>query len=82
LTYTYRDEDIQGLDEMTLTIASWDPISGAAVPLPTTVDAVNNTLQALITHFSSYAITGNEIVPASVENWSLYDSDEGRREGE
>jgi hypothetical protein len=82
LTYTYRDEDILGLDELTLKIAAWDPVSGAAVILPTTVDAVNNTLESLITHFSSYAIKGNKIVPASVENWGLYDMEGNRGEGD
>jgi hypothetical protein len=73
LTYTYRDEDIQGLDEATLKIARYDPVSATTVILAITVDADNNTLEAFVTHFSSFAIKGDKILPSSVDNWALHE---------
>lgn len=79
LTYTYRDADIVGLDENTLKIAYYDATIGSVTPLLTTVDTVNNTLEAMISHFSSTAIIGDPIPgPSAVDNWNLYDqSDDG-----
>jgi hypothetical protein len=71
LTYSYRDEDIPGLDEATLKIARYDPVSATTVILATTVDADNNTLEAFVTHFSSFAIKGDKTLPSSVDNWAL-----------
>ncbi len=70
LTYTYRDEDVAGLDEGSLQLGYYDASIGDVTSLATTVDPNNNTLEAIIDHFSSFAIKG--IGPSSNKNWDLY----------
>ena len=70
LAYTYRDEDVVGLDEGSLQLGYYDATIGDVSPLATIVDMDNNTLESVITHFSSFAIKG--IGPSSVDNAFLY----------
>lgn len=83
LTYPYRDEDILGLDELTLSLQFYSPVSGASVPIPTTIDAENNILEGFITAFpggpakgisatTGISIVGEELPgPSTIENWNL-----------
>ncbi|PIN91363.1 hypothetical protein COU57_00965 [Candidatus Pacearchaeota archaeon CG10_big_fil_rev_8_21_14_0_10_32_14] len=74
ITYTYRDEDIVGLNENTLKISYYDASIGSASTIETLVDPVNNTLEGYISHFSETAIKGTPLPgPSAVENWNLYE---------
>jgi RHS repeat-associated protein/uncharacterized repeat protein (TIGR01451 family) len=62
VTVTYSDAEVQGLLEEELRLVSWDEKVGAWVPITTTVDMANKRLTAQLSHFSVYAIEGEEDV--------------------
>jgi PKD repeat protein len=56
LTIRYTDTAIQGLDESQLTLHYWDETQHLWLAIPTTVDADNNTLTALLDHLTTFAV--------------------------
>ena len=60
LTFTYTDDQIEDLDESSLTVYRWDETASEWVALTSTVDAVNNTVTATTTEFSEFALMGEE----------------------
>ncbi|MBM3260910.1 hypothetical protein FJY93_00660 [Candidatus Kaiserbacteria bacterium] len=61
ITVPYNESDIpSGRSESDLQLGVWNDATAAYDILPTTVDAVNNTLTATVSHFSDFA----PIVPA------------------
>ncbi len=58
ITLAYNPADIpQGTDESTLVIALWDTAAGEWIPLDgCTVNRVNKTISAQVSHFSKYTI--------------------------
>ena len=57
ITVPYEESDVTALggDESKLVLASWSEDKQEWEPLSTTVDATNNTLTAIATHFSIFA---------------------------
>lgn len=62
LTFTYTDDQVSDLDESTLTIYYWDSDTSEWVALESTVDSDNNTVTADTTHFTEFALMGEEEV--------------------
>jgi hypothetical protein len=60
ITITYTDDQIEGLDEDTLTISYWDETNEEWVELETTIDTTTNTLTVVINHFTYFAVIGQE----------------------
>jgi len=68
LTFTYNPEDLpEGITEDSLVLAFYD--GTAWVELECVVDTENNTITALVSHFTEFAIIGKipVVVPAVVE---------------
>lgn len=62
LSFTYTDEQIEGLDEASLKIYYWDDIQNQWITLENSkVDMDNNTVIASIDHFTLFALMGSEI---------------------
>ena len=72
LVMEYRERDVQNRDEDSLQISIYDPMTGDAIPIPTTTDPANNTLTAEIVDFTVYGVMGEEIIPTPVEDWEIY----------
>jgi len=62
LTFTYTDEQIEGLDEETLTVNYWDEDFLEWIALPTVVDRENNIVTATTTHFTYYIVMADIII--------------------
>lgn len=56
LTFAYSDADIAGLEESALIVTWYDTSRRCWVPLPSSVDAVNNTITVAVSHFSLFQI--------------------------
>ncbi|MBN2407127.1 MAG: T9SS type A sorting domain-containing protein [Elusimicrobia bacterium] len=52
----YRSEDIEGLDEAKLRICRYDDSNSRWIPLPTTVYASRNYMEATIDHLSQFGV--------------------------
>jgi hypothetical protein len=66
LTLSYDPAALpEGADETKLSIAYYDESAGAWVILDCTVDTVNHTVTALITHFTTFAVIGPAAALAS-----------------
>lgn len=66
LTWSYDPADIpEGIAEDTLVIAYYDETAGEWVELECVVDAENNTITALVSHFTTFAIVSS--IPPSEE---------------
>ncbi len=62
LTFTYTDEQIEGLDEASLKIYYWDKDQNQWVALENSeVNRDDNTVSASIDHFTLFALMGSEI---------------------
>jgi len=59
LTFTYTDEQIEGLDEETLKIYYWDGTQWAT--LPSVVDTATNTVTGTTSHFTYYIVMASII---------------------
>jgi Tol biopolymer transport system component len=73
LILNYRDSYIDGVEENSLQIMLYNPEISEATAIPTIIDMDSNQLSARIKHFSDYGVLGDLIVPASVDNFSLYE---------
>ena len=60
LTFTYTDAQVTGLNESTLIVNRWDAAASEWVALTSTVNTATNTVTATTTHFSYFAIIGEE----------------------
>ncbi|MBU1137049.1 hypothetical protein KKD72_01630 [Patescibacteria group bacterium] len=58
LTFTYKDNEVNGLDESTLKIFYWKESTSQWVALTTVIDSTNNNLTATTDHFTYFAIMG------------------------
>ncbi|MBI4281321.1 Ig-like domain-containing protein [Candidatus Uhrbacteria bacterium] len=65
IPYTDADVTAAGVAESKMQFASYNTTSQTWETFPTTVDTVNNTLTATITHFSSFGILGSVTTAAS-----------------
>lgn len=65
LTFTYTDEQVEGLDEDTLQIYKWTGTEWLA--LDSTVDTVNNTVTTTLTELSYFALMGEKAEEVPVE---------------
>ncbi len=63
LNFSYTDEQIAGLDEASLKIYYWDGIDWAVIE-NSQVDVDNNTVTALVDHFTIFALIGTKAEPA------------------
>ena len=64
LTFTYTDEQIEGLDETTLKIYYWD--GSQWVTLTSVVNTATNTITATTSHFTYFAIIGEPVVEEEI----------------
>ena len=72
LTITYDASLIpEGIAEENLVIAMWDEDAGEWVELPSTVDTVNHTITASVSHFTTFAIIAREVPPPEPATFSL-----------
>ena len=62
LKFTYTAEQVEGLDEDSLTANYWDEIFLEWIPLPTVVDTENKIVTAFTTHFTYYIVMADIIV--------------------
>jgi hypothetical protein len=53
---SYRDADLSGVDESTITIAWFDEGSGSWDRMECVLDTVNKTVSGYLNHFSAYAL--------------------------
>ena len=60
LTFTYTDDQVEGVDESSLVVYYWDSDTSAWVALESVVDADNNTVTANTNHFTDFALMGEE----------------------
>ncbi len=60
LTFTYTDEQIKGLNELTLKIHYWSEENLKWVDLDTEIDKNNKTLTTTVTHFTLFAVMGRK----------------------
>ena len=60
ITLRYNQEDLDGLDEQSLTINYYDLTAGW-MPIPSTVDTVNDIVTGRTNHFTLFGILGNPI---------------------
>ncbi|GAI39971.1 unnamed protein product, partial [marine sediment metagenome] len=68
LSFTYTDEQIEGLDEASLKIYYWDDIQNQWITLENSkVDMDNNTVIASIDHFTLFALIGLKTVSPEEE---------------
>ncbi|MBN2407128.1 MAG: hypothetical protein JXJ19_05475 [Elusimicrobia bacterium] len=56
LTINYRDEDIEGLEEDKLAVCRYDSLNRRWIPLPTTVYASKNYMEAKLDHLSKFGV--------------------------
>jgi hypothetical protein len=76
VTYTlqmmYTDQQLldAGLDETTLAIQYWNATTQTWTALPSIVDPVSNTVEATLTHFSIFTLTGAHS-PLWTQPWFL-----------
>jgi hypothetical protein len=57
----YDPNNLNGADEEQLTVAYFDITTQTWINIPSTVDTGTNTVTALISHFTDYAVLGNEV---------------------
>ncbi|MFH1368799.1 MAG: hypothetical protein ABII64_06715 [Elusimicrobiota bacterium] len=63
ITVNYRHADITGLDEANIVLCRYDAANKLWIPLPTTVDTVNNVITASANHLSKFVVV--QLVPAA-----------------
>ena len=63
ITVSYRDSDIEGLDEAKLTLARYDTEHARWIPIPTVVYADLNKMIGTVKHLSKFAVV--QLAPAS-----------------
>lgn len=56
VTMSYRNADLSGVDESTIRIGYWNITTGKWHDMTCTVDYVNKTVTAQLTHFSAYGL--------------------------
>lgn len=56
LVVTYTDDEVQGIDEQSLTLHYWHEDEQRWVAIPTTVDPANNRLTATLDHLTTFAV--------------------------
>ena len=61
LVVTYTDAEVQGIDEQSLTLHYWHEGQQTWIAIPTTVDAANNRLTAILDHLTTFAVLQAEI---------------------
>ncbi|MDD4062419.1 MAG: hypothetical protein PHV25_01380 [Candidatus Pacebacteria bacterium] len=78
LSFTYTDEEIEGLDEDSLKVYRWDGENWVA--LPSTVDKATNTVSATTSQFSNFALMGEEKTAETVVDTTGMTQDQLRAE--
>ncbi|SYZ72317.1 exported hypothetical protein [Candidatus Zixiibacteriota bacterium] len=53
---SYRDADLSGINEPTITLAWYNDVTGEWWKIPCTLDVVNKTVTGYLNHFSAYAL--------------------------
>jgi hypothetical protein len=53
---SYRDADLSGINETTITLAWFNDLTGEWWKIPCTIDVVNKTVTGSLNHFSAYAL--------------------------
>ena len=61
LVVTYSEAEVQGIDEQSLTLHYWHEGQQTWIAIPTTVDAANNRLTAILDHLTTFAVLQAEI---------------------
>ncbi len=65
VTFHFSAPELAGLNPSNLAFWTQDPLSGAWVAIPATVDGVNGTVTAVVSHFSLVGATDTPIVDAA-----------------
>ena len=61
LVVTYTDAEVLGIAEETLTLHYWHEGEQRWVAIPTTVDAANNRLTAILDHLTTFAVLQGQV---------------------
>ena len=61
LVVTYTDDEVQGIDEQSLTLHYWHEAQQSWIAIPTTVDAEHNRLTATLDHLTTFAVLQGQV---------------------
>jgi len=60
LTINYSAQQANGLDEASLSLCYWDVLAQTWVRIPSTVNRATHTITVIISHFTRFAVMGNQ----------------------